>query len=100
MQIVGYNFEQPYVLRTTTFNDVAAVYVIYTVSNGQTRWLDVGEASGLGERISGHDRKDCWLRNAQGNEIYVGVSQQQDEYTRKQIESDLRNKLRPLCGDR
>lgn len=100
MQIIGYNFEQPYILKTTGFRDVPAVYVVYTVINGRTVWLDVGETDELGNRIANHDRKNCWLRHANDNEIYIGVKQEAGEFTRRQVEVDLRNKLLPLCGDR
>lgn len=104
MQIAGYNaiynFEQPYILRLTNFPDVPAVYVVYTVLNGKTIWLDVGEAGKLGNRIANHDRKNCWLNHAIGSEIYIGFKQEGDEFTRRQIEVDLRNRILPLCGDR
>lgn len=100
MRIQGYEFEQPYFLTRTTFSNVAAVYVIYAVINGQTVWLDVGETDQLANRLANHERRDCWVRNAQGSEIYVGAMQSQDENTRRNIESDLRNRLLPLCGER
>jgi len=100
MQIQGYDFEQPYPLSRTSFNNVAALYVIYTVLNGRTIWLDVGETDELGNRLSGHERKDCWTENAQGGELYIGVRQESSEFHRRNVESDLRNKLLPLCGER
>lgn len=104
MQIAGYNaiydFEQPHILGLTNIPEVPAVYVVYTVLNGKTVWLDVGETDELGNRIANHDRKDCWLRHASGNEIYIGVKQEADEFARRQVEVDLRNKLLPLCGER
>ena len=99
MIISGYEFENPYILRTATFNNVASVYVIYTVINGKTVCLDVGETDALGNRISAHERKDCWMKNAQGGELYVGVMQVKDEFTRRNIESNLRNLLNPTCGN-
>lgn len=100
MQIIGYNFEQPYILRATVFHDVPAIYIVYTVFNGKTVWLDVGETDELGNRIANHDRKNCWQRQASSNEIYIGVKQEADEFARRQIEVDLRNQLLPLCGER
>lgn len=100
MQLLGYNFEQPYVLRTTSFNNVAAVYVVYTVIGGRTVWLDAGETDKLGERIPNHERRECWGRNSQGNEIYIAVMQVHDEFSRRNIESDLRNRLLPICGEK
>lgn len=99
MQINGYSFEQPYTL-ITRFNNVSAIYVVYTVVSGRTVWLDVGETDKLGDRIANHDRKNCWLRQASSNKIYIGIKQEADEFTRRQVEADLRNQLLPLCGER
>jgi hypothetical protein len=98
LQIVGYEFEEPFVLRTTTFNKIPAVYVIYTVVDGKTIWLDVGEADDLEIEISGHRNKDCWIKNAQGNELYIGVKRIEDEFIRINTESSLRNLLIPACS--
>jgi len=100
MQILGYEFEQPYILNRTQFNNVPAVYVIYTVVNGRTIWLDVGETDELGDRLAGHERRNCWTNHSLGGEIYVGVMQVSGEVQRRNIEADLRNGLSPLCGGR
>lgn len=100
MQLLGYQFEQPYILRATNFNNVSAVYVVYTVINGKSVWLDAGETDKLGDRIPNHERKECWSTNSQGNEIYIAIMQVRDEFTRKNIEADLRNKLLPICGEK
>lgn len=93
--INGYQFEQGYPL-VTAFNEVAAVYVIYTTQ----LWLDVGETDQLGTRIAGHERKPCWLKNAGVLPVYVAVHQEANQQTRQSIESYLRSKLNPTCGDR
>jgi len=100
MQIQGYEFEQPYFLNGTNFNNVSAVYVIYNVVKGQTVWLDVGETDELGNRLANHERRDCWTNNSGGGELYVGVMRESNEAQRKNIEADLRNRLLPLCGER
>lgn len=97
MQIVGYEFEEPLVLQTTNFNNIPAVYVIYTIVDGKTVWLDVGEAGDLGIEIPGHQRKSCWEENAQGGELYIGVKRIEDEFLRINIESSLRDLLIPAC---
>src|SRR4030066_494464 len=99
MQLLGYEFEKPYIFLQTTFYDIAAVYIVYTILNGKTIWLDVGETDKLGNRLSTHERKDCWLINSLGREIYIGVMQVKNEFTRRNIELDLRNKLLPICGE-
>ena len=94
--ISGYQFEQGYPLATTTFKNVAAVYIIYT----NQLWLDVGETDQLGTRISEHERRACWQRNAGSVPIYVAVHQESNQQTRLAIESDLRSQLNPTCGNR
>ena len=104
MQIRGYQetyqFEQPYFLKNTPFNNVKAVYVVYTVLSGRTVWLDVGETNELANRLAGHERKGCWEQKSQGNDIFVAVKQIADKVQRKNIESDLRLGLVPLCGEK
>lgn len=93
--INGYQFEQGYPL-ATTFNNVAAVYIIYTSQS----WLDVGETDQLETRISEHERRPCWQRNAGNVPIYVAVHQESNQQARLAIESALRSQLNPTCGDR
>ena len=95
VKIQNYNFQGPFSLNSS-FNEVAGVYVIYTSQN----WLDVGETDKLASRISSHERRPEWLGNANGLPIwlaFLGVSNSQQ---RLQIESELRNSLSPLCGEK
>lgn len=97
MQILNYNFEGPWLLGQL-FNDVPGIYVIYTSQN----WLDVGETEKLGSRINGenHDRKPQWISNSNRFPIYIAFLRVPDLQTRLLIESQLRNYLCPLCGER
>lgn len=92
--VKGYQFEIGYSLNTTGFNNVSAVYLIYT----SNRWLDIGETDKLGNRLENHERKGCWEKNSLGDLIYVGVHQEIDQNVRLNIEADLRSKLNPFCG--
>lgn len=94
--IGGYQFEQGYPLITTTFNDIAAVYVIYT----NQLWLDIGETDQLETRISEHERRPCWQRNAGTLPVYVAVHPEANQQTRLLVESYLRSQLKPTCGDK
>lgn len=96
INIEGYEFESDYPLSLTKFNEVPAVYVISTSQN----WLDVGETDQLGTRLSNHERKPSWIRCANGLPIYVSVHQEPNLQTRLSIESFLRTRLNPMCGDR
>ncbi|TSC87298.1 MAG: hypothetical protein G01um101416_512 [Microgenomates group bacterium Gr01-1014_16] len=93
--IAGYQLETGYPL-STAFNDVAGVYAIYT----NERWLDVGETDQLGTRISGHERRSCWQRNANSQTIYVAIYREANQQIRLHIESYLRLQLNPMCGDK
>jgi predicted GIY-YIG superfamily endonuclease len=61
ININGYSFEGPYPLATTSFNEVAGIYLISDVDKN---YIDVGETDKLQTRMSSHERKDCWKRNA------------------------------------
>lgn len=94
--IEGYQFKSGYPLNTTSFNNVACIYVIYT----NQQWLDVGETDQLGTRLSGHKRRSCWQNNASNLPIYVAVRQEGNQQTRSSVEFFLRSRLNPICGDR
>ncbi len=95
--ISGYTFEGPWPLGTN-FKDVAGAYVVYT----SQKWLDVGETDRLGQRINGdnHERKPLWLNHAGGYQINIAFLGVSDSQKRLQIESELRNKLEPACGEK
>jgi len=95
VNISGYNFEGPYSLGTN-FSNVPGVYVVYT---SQT-WLDVGETDGLGDRISNHERKPDWVRNAGNFPIGIAFLNVANSDERLRIESALRLFLNPTCGER
>ncbi len=95
MNIGGYEFIGPYTLNTN-FRDVGAVYVIKSSNDV----LDVGQTDNLGERLPDHDRKDCWLENANEQDIDIYIHTDNSEESRLSKESQLRNTLNPSCGDR
>lgn len=94
VEIKGYQFETGYTPETN-FNNVAAVYVVYT----NDVWLDVGETDELGSRIQSHERKGCWERNAGGKKIWIAVRQEGNKQGRLALEAYLRRELRPKCGE-
>jgi len=95
VKINNYDFEGPYSL-SSSFNEVAGIYVIYTTQS----WLDVGETDKLGSRISNHERKKEWYRYAEGLPIWLAFLEVSDSGRRLQIESELRSLLQPICGER
>jgi hypothetical protein len=97
MNIAGYNFEGPWLLGQK-FNDVPGVYVIYN----PTIWLDVGEADKLGGRINNnaHERQPQWISNSNMFQIYIAFLRVDNIPLRLTIESQLRQSLRPVCGQK
>jgi len=93
--ISGYNFEGPYPLDKTNFNDVAAVYVIL---DDLGKKIDVGETDLLKTRLANHERKDCWRRST-NREILVVALLEPNQETRKTIESQIRSSFNFPCGE-
>ncbi len=94
VNIGGFMFET--YLLNTKFNDVPGIYVIYT----SQKWLDVGETDKIGQRITSHERKDCWIANAGNLPINVAFHYESSQSQRVNIESSLRKTLNPTCGDK
>jgi len=97
MDIAGYNFEGPWVLGAN-FNNVPGVYVVFTPQN----WLDVGETDDAGQRLNSenHERKPQWISNSNTLQIYIAFLRMDDAQLRLTIESQLRQTLIPICGEK
>lgn len=94
MNIQGYEFEGPFPLYTSSFNGVGAVYVI---SDDKNSSIDVGQTDNLKERMSSHDREDCWVKNATGKiVVYARVINKEED--RLFVESKIRNAHKFTCG--
>ena len=94
--LYGYQFNGPYDI-DSGFKEVPGIYIIYT---SFARFLDVGSTDALGSRITEHDRKSCWAKNANGSPIYLAFMRVDDGQKRLAIESYLRDKLNPTCGEK
>lgn len=86
-------------------SDVAAVYVILCVAaTGSWTVLDLGQTGRLGSRIDEHEREECWHRNCPSGNIWVCVyrmpSDRYSEADRVRVETELREKYNPPCGER
>jgi hypothetical protein len=79
------------------------IYIILCVkSNGNYVVVDVGMTyeQGIKDRISNHDRRDCWDSNCHYG-LYVAYKCM-DNHSKKEIqdlEKSLRENLKPLCGE-
>ena len=90
-------------LEKADFSDIAAVYAVISVArDGSWSVLDVGQSKELGERIDGHDRKECWQRNCNNGDIWVCIypmpSSRYSKYDRLQFEEYLRQGNSPPCA--
>jgi hypothetical protein len=95
MQILNYYFEDPKPLDGTNWNNVGAVYVIL---DNLLRVIDVGQASGLNDRLVSHDRRGCWERNCGNQGIFVAALAVSSEAGRLEIENAIRSSYNPICG--
>ncbi len=96
IQIEGFQFLGPF-YHTRGFNrDFGCVYLILNTRN---QVVDVGETNDINSRILNHERKMCWYKNGVGETgLYIYISR--DQNFRRLLETLIRNKYRPLCGDK
>lgn len=99
VNIEGYSFSGPHSI-DATFKPLAGVYIIYTADYTSKKWLDVGETDNLANRISSHERRLCWKRNAEDLKINLAFLQINNEQRRLTVEAKLRKKLNPICGEK
>ena len=95
MKIGGNNFEGPYDPNKGFTADFAAVY---SIVDDKPKVVDVGQTSNINDRFPNHDRKPCWIRNKDG-EIHLYIYKESSETRRLTIESEIREKYNPQCGD-
>lgn len=95
MNIEGYNFEGPYDPDRGFVNNFAAVY---SIVDDKPRVVDVGQTNNINDRFPNHERKPCWLRNKYGD-IHLYVYRETSEEIRLRIESEIRERYDPPCGE-
>ncbi len=79
----------------------SGVYVIWCKSGGDWIVIDVGEAGDVKERVSNHDRDDCWPRNCSGTIYYSATyTPNLQQAGRMEIEQKIRELTNPPCGER
>lgn len=99
IQIDGHNFDGPFA-NADSLRKQSGVYAILGRSSDQERWnvVDIGEAGDMQERVSNHDRSNCWSK--QGYRTLAVAALYVPERDRMLIEKNLRAAYRPPCGDR
>ena len=107
MDILGYPFEiYAFPDKVEKIQNRGGVYVIIdnlpkTLLNDDLVILDVGQSSNVYERISSHDRTECWERNKkEKSNILIGISYLPEEAGRLILEKFFRAHYKPPCGDR
>jgi hypothetical protein len=77
------------------------VYVIWCKDRDKWTVLDVGESDNVKDRVSDHDRADCWAEHCTGT-IYYSAHYMplSDEDERRRVEQEIRKLTNPPCGER
>ena len=98
--IGNYSFEGP-VADPASVKNLSGVYSVLTrvTSSDSYSVLDIGEAGAVRDRVTNHDRQDCWKRNKKQAGLFYALYYC-DERTRVSVEKTLRAKYNPPCGDR
>ena len=96
----GYQFDGAYT-SPDSLESRSGVYVIWCKNGDNWTVLDVGESADVKERVSNHERADCWERNCSGTIYYsVTYTPNLQQSGRKEIEQKIRDLTNPPCGDR
>lgn len=97
--LAGYSFDGPYSSESSLRN-AAGVYAVLDKRGDSYGVLDVGESGDVKDRVEAHDRRRCWERNARGSIRYAArYTPGVDAAGRRKIESAIRVKYSPPCGD-
>ena len=98
-----YEFEGPYPT-LGRFRDMSGVYAILTRKINKHKYtiLDIGESSKVKTRIKNHDRKKCWEKNLQDEQIFYAIhyTKHAQKKGRMIVEQDIRDNNDIVCGKR
>ena len=96
----GYQFDGAYP-SSESLQSRAGIYVIWCKTGEQWTVLDIGETTDVKERVSNHDRADCWARHCSGKIYYSATyTPNLQQSGRIAIEQRLRDLTDPPCGRR
>lgn len=102
MQLGRWNFQGPWA-QVSSLSKAQGVYAILGRNNSWESWsvVDIGQAGDVNDRVSNHDRSDCWRRQGY-RELQVAVlyTPGWTETQRVTVEQELRRQYSPLCGVR
>jgi len=92
-----YSFTGP-IASIDKLNDRSGLYVTVCKVDREYFLLDVGESSSLRTRIENNDKKDCWIKNCDGQlTIFVHYTPFLKQQGRILIEQELRELFNPGC---
>lgn len=92
-----YSFTGP-IASIDKLKDRAGVFAIVCKVDNEYFLIDVGESSKLRTRIENHDKKDCWIKNCNGQvTIFVHYTRFLKQKGRVFIEQELREIFHPDC---
>ena len=94
----GYHFKGLF-QNAQSLSSGPGVYVIWCKENDHWTVLDVGESENVRDRVSNHDRAECWRRNCSGTIYYSAIYTFGSEEERRRIEQDIRSRTNPPCGE-
>lgn len=94
--ISNYTFDGTY-SSPAHLQDRSGVYVVLGTTINGLQILDIGESGWVRSRVQGHDRAVAWARHRVSLSYAAFYC---DETSRMRIESELRAKYNPPCGDR
>lgn len=98
-ELWGYQFDGAFT-SPDSLESLPGVYVIWCRSQqGTWQVLDVGESANVRDRVKNHERSSYWFANCQG-QIYFSATYtlNMGKDKRLQIEKELRDRERPVCG--
>jgi len=96
-----YKFEGPY-KSPDSLEDKSGVYVILCYKNGKYYVIDVGESREVRDRVSNHERVDCWEKHCENGILMVAVlyTYYGKKPSRMDIEQDIRCYYTLPCGEK
>ncbi len=99
IEIGSYDFEGPF-KNTSNLETQSGVYAILGRNSVNEDWgvIDIGESVNVRYRVENHDRAGCWKE--QNYAILNCAAYYCNLIDRSIIETELRNRYNPPCGDR
>lgn len=98
ISIATYTFAGPY-YSPDSLKAKAGVYVILCERQPRSTILDVGQSENLKDRVTNHDRKDCWGRHCKKADIRYAVYYLEVGTARSYVEQRVRNEYDVPCGE-